>query len=257
MKSNQTIGYRLRLDALFRFKPNKSLIVVAISYLAVIGFLSMATYVATPAHGMYYFLLYAVACAGIAGIATPFLWTLFVERKSLATLGITRKRIWWSLLLQVIFVLFIQGELVRTLQGKPWERIVPLVALSLAIGFFEAVFWRGWLFQKLESAFGIVPGMLFGSALYAMFHIGYGMTGSEMVFLFFIGLMFCAAFMLTRNIFILWPVFQPMGQLITVAKEGLELPLIATLGFVEILILFLVFALILTRKHRKMVKTTA
>lgn len=251
MKPVSIADYRIKPDSLFRFKPDRSLIVVAISYVAVVGFLSMATYVATPSHGMYYFLFYAVACAGIAGIATPFLWTRFIEKKPLASLGITTKRIWWSLLIQFIGVLFIQGELVRTIKGQPWERIVPLVALSLAIGFFEAVFWRGWLFQKLASAFGIIPGMLVGSALYASFHIGYGMSLSEMIFLFFIGLLFCAIFMLTRNIFVLWPFFQPMGQLITVAKEGLELPLIATLGFVEVLLLFLVFTWMLSRRREK------
>jgi len=240
----------MRFDSLFRFKPDRSLIAVAISYIAVVGFLSMATYVATPSHGIYYFLFYAVACAGIAGIATPFLWTRMVEKKSLASLGITTKRLRLSLLIQVIAVLFIQAELVRTLKGQPWERIVPLATLSLTIGFFEAVFWRGWLFQKLEAAFGIIPGMLAGSALYALFHVGYGMSLSEMLFLFFIGLVFCALFMVTRNIFILWPFFQPMGQLITVSKEGLELPLIATLGFAEILLLFLVFAMVLARKQK-------
>jgi len=90
------------------------------------------------------------------------------------------------------------------------------------------------------------------SALYVLFHIGYGMNLTEMVFLFFIGLLFCSLFMVTRNIFILWPFFQPMGQLITVVKEGLELPMIATLRFVELLILFLVFTWVLFRKEKKM-----
>jgi erythritol transport system permease protein len=51
-----------------------------------------------------------------------------------------------------------------------------------------------------------------------------------------IGLMFAAIFRLTRNIFILWPVFQPAGQLITLLKDGLDLPMIASLGFVEVLL---------------------
>lgn len=251
MEHFSIFGYRIRLDSLFRFKPNKTLIVVGITYIAVVSFLSIATYIVTPSHGMYYFLLYAVACAGIAGIATPFFWTMIIEKKTLASLGITKKNLLLSLLLQLVGVLFIQAELVRTLQGMSWESIIPLVSLSLTIGFFEAVFWRGWLFQKLEAAFGIIPGLLVGSALYAFFHIGYGMNMSEIGFLFFIGLMFCTLFMVTRNIFILWPFFQPMGQLITVAKEGLELPLIATLGFVELLLLFLIFTIVLTRKQNR------
>jgi hypothetical protein len=35
----------------------------------------------------------------------------------------------------------------------------------------------------------------------------------------------------------LWPVFQPMGQLVTLIKDGLSLPLLASLGFIEVLAL--------------------
>ena len=92
--------------------------------------------------------------------------------------------------------------------------LVPLIALALAIGFFEALFWRGWVQLRLEEAFGLIPALILGSALYALYHIGYGMPASEMVFLFFIGLMFAIVFRLTKNIFILWPLFQPMGRIL-------------------------------------------
>jgi hypothetical protein len=115
MKSLPFTRFRIQVDSLFRFKPDRSLIVVAISYVAVVGFLSLATYVATPSHGMYYFLFYAIACAGVAGIATPFLWTKIVEKKPLTSLGITTKRLGLSLLIQSIGVISIQAELVRTI----------------------------------------------------------------------------------------------------------------------------------------------
>jgi hypothetical protein len=52
---------------------------------------------------------------------------------------------------------------------------------------------------------------------------------------------FCAvAFRLTKNVFLLWPVFQPIGQLVTLIKDGLELPLLASLGFLEALMLMFV-----------------
>ena len=101
--------------------------------------------------------------------------------------------------------------------------------MALAIGFFEAIFWRGWVQLRLEGAFGILPGIVLGSVLYAAYHIGYGMPLSEMVFLFFVGMLFAIVFRLTKNIFVLWPLFQPLGQLITLVNDGLKLPLLAAL----------------------------
>jgi hypothetical protein len=77
------------------------------------------------------------------------------------------------------------------------------------------------------------------------------------VFLFFIGVMFAVAFRLTKNIFILWPVFQPMGQLVTLIRDKLTLPLISTLGFVDVLIAMLVLVWLAGRYYRKANKAPA
>jgi hypothetical protein len=77
------------------------------------------------------------------------------------------------------------------------------------------------------------------------------MSSNEMVFLFFIGLMFAVVFRLTRNIFILWPLFQPMGQLITLINDQLTLPLLSALGFIEVLIAMLVLVWLASRYARK------
>jgi hypothetical protein len=72
-----------------------------------------------------------------------------------------------------------------------------------------------------------------------------------MFFLFFIGVMFAVIFRLTKNVFILWPVFQPMGQLITLIKDKLSLPFLASLGFAEVLILMLVLVWLAVRYQQK------
>jgi membrane protease YdiL (CAAX protease family) len=105
--------------------------------------------------------------------------------------------------------------------------------------------------QRLEEAFGFIPALLLGSALYAAYHVGYGMPTSEMVFLFFIGILYAVAFRLTRSVLILWPVFQPMGQLITLIKDQLALPFLAALGFIEALILMVVLVWLADRYYRK------
>jgi membrane protease YdiL (CAAX protease family) len=103
----------------------------------------------------------------------------------------------------------------------------------------------------LEEAFGIIPAILLGSLLYAAYHIGYAMPASEMVFLFFIGILYAVVFRLTRNIFILWPLFQPMGQLYTLIQDQLSLPLLAALGFIEVLIVMFLLVWLASRYHRK------
>ena len=50
---------------------------------------------------------------------------------------------------------------------------------------------------------------------------------------------------------VLWPVFQPMGQLITLMKDGLELPVLASLGFIDILALMATLIWLAARYARK------
>ena len=133
----------------------------------------------------------------------------------------------------------------------PLEEFLPLIALALCIGFFEAVFWRGWVLMRLEESFETIPAILLGSAAYAAYHIGYGMPSSEMVFLFFIGILFAVDFCLTKNIFILYPIFQSTGQLVTLVKDGLKLPVLTSLGFIEVLAVMFVLVWLAGRYQKK------
>jgi membrane protease YdiL (CAAX protease family) len=248
-----TISTTFKQVLSIRWNPSKDLGAVVISWLLVVSALYTATVIVGDAvwGGMAYFLLYAVLGATLFGIGIPLYWTVVVRRRPIADLGITTQGLGISIVLQLVFAAVqYMGTLAKT-QLPPFEELLPLVALALTIGFFEAIFWRGWVLLRLEEAFGILPAILLGSALYALYHIGYGMPSSEMIFLFFIGIMFAVIFRLTKNVFILWPVFQPMGQLITLVKDQLGLPLLASLGFAEVLILMLVLVWLAVRYHAK------
>jgi membrane protease YdiL (CAAX protease family) len=236
-----------------RWRPNRDIATVFVSWLLVVGVLYTATVIVgyTIWGGMVYFLLYAVLGATLFGVGIPLYWTTVVRRRPIAELGITTKWLIPSIVIQLIFATFQYMSTLAKSQLPPFEEFLPLIALALTIGFFEAVFWRGWVLLRLEEAFGMIPAILLGSALYAAYHIGYGMPASEMIFLFFIGVMFAVIFRLTKNIFILWPVFQPMGQLITLVKDKLSLPLLASLGFAEVLILMLVLVWLASRYQKK------
>ena len=235
------------------WKPSKDLAVVVLSWFLVVGALYTATVIVGSEvwGGMAYFILYAVVGALLFGVGLPLYWMVIVQRRPLSDLGITTRWLGVSLILQLVFAaLQFMGTLANA-QLPPFEEFLPLIALALCIGFFEAFFWRGWVLLRLEESFGTIPAILLGSALYAAYHIGYGMPSSEMIFLFFIGIMFAVVFRLTKNVFILYPIFQPMGQLVTLIKDGLKLPLLASLGFIEVLIVMLVLVWLAGRYQKK------
>lgn len=242
----------------FRWRPNRDLLAVAVSWLLVTGSLYVATAVvgSTVGGGMPYFFLYGVLAATVFGVGIPLYWTVVVRRRPLADLGLTTRLLGLSLLLQMIFAVLQYIPTLGRTQLPPLAQLLPLAALALAIGFFEAVFWRGWVLLRLEDAFGVIPAILLGALLYAAYHIGYGMPLGEIGFLFIIGIMFAVAFRLTRSVFILWPLFQPMGQLVTLTRDGLSLPIMATLGFGEVLALMTLFIWLAARYHRKHAETS-
>lgn len=236
-----------------RWQPGLDLLAVILSWLLVTGTLYTATVIVTAeaGGGLPYFFLYAVLAATLFGVGIPLLWMVVYRRRPLQDLGITTRYLGISLLLQIVFAGFqYLGTLART-DLPAFEQLLPLLGLSLAIGFFEALFWRGWVLLRLEEAFGLIPAILGGSLLYALYHIGYGMPFEEIAFLFWIGVLYAVCFRLTRNLFILWPVFQPMGQLVTLIRDGLSLPVLASLGFFEVLIVMLVLVWLVNRFYRK------
>lgn len=236
-----------------RWHPNRDLLAVAVSWLFVVGALYTASSIVGQQvwGGMAYFLLYGVVGCTLFGVGIPLYWTVAVRNRPVSDLGLTTHYLWRSLGLQLLFALT-QLLLMRGAMVFPaWDTLAPLIALALAVGFFEAIFWRGWVVQRLEDAFGLLPAVVLGSMLYALYHIGYGMPASEMLFLFFIGVMFAIVFLLTRSIFILWPLFQPLGQLVTLIRDQLSLPLVAALGFLEVLALMLLLVWLAVRYDRK------
>jgi membrane protease YdiL (CAAX protease family) len=236
-----------------RWRPNRDLLALGVSWLLVTAALYAATMIvgSSAGGGIPYFLLYAVLAATLFGVGIPLSWTVAVRHRPVSDLGLTSRRLGLSLILQVIFALLLYLTAYRGTQLPSADQLLPLLALALTIGLFEAIFWRGWMQLRLEDAFGLIPAILLASLLYAAYHIGYGMPLSEIAFLFLVGIMFATVFRLTKSVFILWPLFQPLGQLVTLIRDGLVLPMIATVGFVEALVLMGVLIWLAARYHRK------
>jgi hypothetical protein len=240
----------------FRWKPGPDLAIVLLSCILVTASLYTATVIITPeaGGGMPYFFTYAGLTAIVFGIGLPLVWMVIIRKRPIQDLGITTKYLGISIVLQLVFTVFQYLATLAKVDLPALEKVAPLLALALAIGFFEALFWRGWVLLRLEEAFGLIPAIIMGSALYAAYHIGYGMPLEEILFLFWIGVLYAVSFRLTRNIFILWPLYQPLGQMVTLVRDGLDLPLIATLGFVEAFLVMLVLIWLVNKYYLKQAK---
>jgi hypothetical protein len=213
------------------WRPGIDTLVALASYVLVVAGLCTAFQLFTTERVAANFITFGpVSLAGL-GVALPILYTVLVRGRPLADLGLTVKRLVPSLVLSLVLGWDTYRNTLATLDVGWTREVVPLIAMSLPVGLFEAIFFRGWLQMRLEEAFGLVPGLVLGALAYSGYHVGYGMAGDEMLFLFGLGLTFGVFFRLTKNVAVLWPFYTPVGGLYTNLSEGLRIPFEATYGF--------------------------
>jgi len=221
-----------------KWQPNRDTLVALASYGAVVAALYIAFQVFTTANVAGNFVTFGIIALALLGVGLPTAYTVFIRRRPISDLGLTLHFLVPSLALGLLLGADTWRATIATLPGGGWSAsLVPLVAMTLSVGLFEAVFFRGWLQLRFEAAFGLVPGLILAALCYSIYHVGYGMTASEMIFLFGYGLIFGAVFRLTRNVFVLWPFYTPVGSLYSNIRDGLTLPFEATYGFVIVLAL--------------------
>ena len=154
-------------------------------------------------------------------------------------------------------VLFAGVQFALTLWGYDLpaaEAWVPLLVMSLVVGAFEAVFFRGFIQGRLEASFGTVPAVAGAGGLYALYHVGYGMAADEMVFLFGLGVVYAIAFRLAGSVLVLWPLLTPLGALHANLEAGdIELPWASIAGFVDVAVVMAVLVWLAHRHQRRRV----
>jgi len=112
---------------------------------------------------------------------------------------------------------------------------IPLLVMSLVVGFFEAVFFRGFVQNRLVASFGTVCGVGGAALLYGLYHVGYGMGGADIVFLVGLGVVYAVVFALARNVIAIWPLLTPLGSLFNNLQTGdIHLPWASIAGFADI-----------------------
>lgn len=202
-------------------------------YISVVALFRVAFTVFTAANVPGLFLCFGAGL--VLGVAGPVFYT--VKRgRPLADLGL-----WLGNWKQatVLGVVLASIQFAITLFGYPLPAAVewvPLLVMSLTVGAFETVFFRGFVQMRLGASFGQAPGIAIVAGLYAAYHVGYGMGGAGMVLLFGLGVVYAVAFAMVRNVLVLWPLLTPLGSFFNNLNSGdIELPWEAILGFADVL----------------------
>ncbi|MFX0548554.1 type II CAAX prenyl endopeptidase Rce1 family protein [Hathewaya histolytica] len=137
-------------------------------------------------------------------------YVLIKKRGKLSDIEITQKKLLPSLILNVIFGIC----LLFMFMSKSTRRIIINYSTFCAIvyifvaGIFEMVFIYGFLRCYFEKAFGIIPSIFLTSIFYSLHHVGFQ---PEFMKLFLVGVMYASVIYITRNIFIIFPVFWGVG----------------------------------------------
>ena len=189
----------------------------------------------------------------VLGVVGPVVYTVWVRGRSLRTLGFSAANWRQAVLLGLLFAA-LQFSITLFGLDLPADPVdwVPLLVMSLTVGLFEAVFFRGFVQTRLEASFGPVAGVGGAAAMYALYHVGYGMQPAEMIFLFGLGVVYAIAFGIVHNLLVLWPLLTPLGGFFaTVTAQSFELPWMSILGFLDVLAVMIVAVALAMRHERR------
>jgi len=200
-------------------------------------------------------LFFSYAGALLLGVAGPVIYTVWVRGRSLRTLGIGLHNLRSTVALGGILALVQFAMTLWRIELPAPVDWVPLLVMSFMVGLFEAVFFRGFIQSRLQASFGTVVGVLGAAGLYGAYHVGYGMGGDEILFLFGLGVVYAIAFRLVDNILVLWPLLTPLGAFFNNVQAGdIELPWASIAGFADILVVMAAVIWIAIRHERRHVQ---
>jgi membrane protease YdiL (CAAX protease family) len=224
---------------------------VAGMYLGVVAAMYVAFQVFTTANVLGLFLCFAAAL--LLGVVGPVIYTVWVRHRPLADLGL-RLDNWREVTALGLALAAVQFSLTLYGYALPAQPLdwVPLAVMALMVGFFEAVFFRGFAQTRLTANLGPVAGTAAAAGLYALYHVGYGMGVQEMIFLFGLGVVYAIAYASVRNILVLWPLLIPMGSFFnSIESGGFDLPWASILGFADVLAIMFTAVWLAHRRERR------
>jgi membrane protease YdiL (CAAX protease family) len=197
-------------------------------------------------------LFLAFAGGLVIGVVGPIIYQVWLRGRDLESLGVGLHRLPETMVVGLIFG-FAQFSMTmwgyRLPEAEAW---VPVLVMSLVVGFFEAVFFRGFIQNRLEASFGTGAGVAGAAVLYSLYHVGYGMGFEEMWFLLGLGVVYAVVFRLVGNVLVLWPLLTPLGAFFNNLEAGdMELPWASIAGFADVGMIMAAAVWVAHRRIRK------
>jgi uncharacterized protein len=228
----------------------QDLVVIGALYVAVVALNSAAFLGFTVDHVVGLFLCFATAL--VLGVAGPIVYSVRVRHRPLSGLGLRLDNLRAATGFALVFA---SVQFTLTLRGYDLPapvHWVPLLVMALVVGVFESVFFRGFIQTHLEAQFGTLAGVGGAAVLYGAYHVGFGMTGTDLLFLTGLGIVYAVAFAIARNLIVLWPLLTPLGSFYANLETGeIELPWASIAGFADVLGLMLLSWWLMQRYRRK------
>lgn len=211
----------------------RDLMAVGMLYVVVVAAFRIAFTVFTTDNVLGLFLSFGLGL--LLGVAGPIFYQVWMRGRDLTSLGLGLHRLRETAVVGVVLALIQFVVVFRGFELPDPVDWVPLLVMSMVVGFFEAVFFRGFIQNRLEASFGTVPAVAGAALLYSLYHVGFGMAFEEMWFLLGLGVVYAIAFRLTRNILVLWPLLTPVGAFFNNVTAGdIELPWASIAGFADV-----------------------
>jgi uncharacterized protein len=206
------------------------------AYVGVVVLFRLAFTVFTTDNVLGLFLCFAAGL--LLGVVGPVAYQVWARRRTLRSLGLGTQQLGPTLVMGLVLATAQFGVTFVGYSMPAPAQWVPLLGMSLVVGLFEAVFFRGFVQGRLEASFGAVPAVAGAAVLYGAYHVGYGMGVSELWFLLALGVVYAVAYRLTTNLLILWPLLTPMGAFFNNLSNGdIDLPWTSLLGFADVAVL--------------------
>lgn len=144
------------------------------------------------------------------GFFFPLYSVLIREKQGLSVLGIRREKWKRSLLINVILASALWAVFSQSSTSAVCFTLESFYAVTyiFAAGIFEMLFIYGFLRDRFERAFGVIPAILLTAAFYSLHHAGFQ---PEFAKLFFVGILYTGVFYLTKNLLVIFPFFWGVG----------------------------------------------
>jgi len=230
----------------------KDLLVVSGLYVAVIALYKVAFGVFGTGQVAGMFVFFGLGM--LVGVVGPLVYVVWIRHRPLSSIGIGLHNISSTAALAVVFGAVQFSVTLWGYQLPAPVDWIPLLLMSLTLGFFEAVFFRGFVQGTLERSIGVAPAVVAAAALYSLYHFGYGMGPADMLFLFGLGVVYTVAYRITANVLAIWPLLTPLGGFFSQLKAGEmtgQLPWISMLGFADVLAVIAVVVWLTARHERR------